>query len=167
MGRGNSTLWRCSDVRFSPTLNAMQRSVTLEIATTTHVRSEKDEERLCDAFVARGGGRQRVVRFSQPRNTMQTLGVPDRRYRMSGVCFFWECKAANGKLSQEQVDFLTQEIEYGCPVGVGTCDDLVKYVNTLLGVPYGETRRTLGCQLGLGLIATYQRPAKRAKRGKL
>ena len=139
----------------------------LEIATRPHARSEKAEESLCDDFVARGGGRQRVIRFSQPRNTMQTLGTPDRRYRIAGVAFFWECKAANGKLSEEQIYFLEQELAYGNPVGVGGLDDLVAYHAALLGIPYGTARTALACQLGQSLIETYRPRAKRAKRGKL
>lgn len=139
----------------------------LAIAQRPHIRSEKAEEQLCDNFVAAGGGRQRVVRFSQPRNTMQTLGIPDRRYRIAGLCFWWECKAENGRLSDEQVFFLEAELEYGNPVGVGTLEDLMRYHNALLGIPYGTARAVLACQLGRSLIETYRPRAKRAKRGKL
>jgi hypothetical protein len=137
----------------------------LEVARTPHVRSEKDEEHACDAFISRIGmlGHQAVVRFSQPRHTMQTLGIPDRRYRAVGVAFWWEVKAQGGYLSVEQIAFLREELYYGQLVGVGTLDDLVGFTNLLRGPNRDASRHAALLRADL-LIAHYTRPAKRAKR---
>jgi len=142
-------------------------TTTLQVATAPHVRSEKAEEHRCDTFAACYAGRDRVVRFSQPRHTMQTLGIPDRRYRLAGVAFWFEVKHQAGRLRTEQVEFLEAELAYGCPAACGTLDDLVAYVSALVGAPYGASRVALACELGKRLIEKYRVPAKVARRGKL
>ena len=98
-----------SGVRNFQRAKALERSV-LEIATTPHVRTEKDEERLCDQLVARlGPVGQVVVRFSQPRNTMQTLGIADRRYRVHGLPILVEAEARGRLALAEQIVFLRTE----------------------------------------------------------
>jgi hypothetical protein len=92
------------------------------------VRSEKAEEQLCDDLVARIAGRDAVVRFSQARATMQTLGIPDRRYRVHGVAFWFEVKAEDGKLTTAQHAFLLAEIECGNVASCGTLDELIRLV---------------------------------------
>ena len=136
------------------------------IATAPHVRSEKAEEQLCDDFVARQVGREGVVRISQPRNTMQTLGISDRRYRVASLAFWWEVKRADGVLRTEQVEFLEAELRHGSPAGVGTLEDLVAYVSELRGVPVDQ-RRVRGCLSGMELVEKYRVRRKKAKRGKL
>ncbi len=138
----------------------------LAIATAPHVRSEKDEQRLCDDFIARTTiVVPSIVRFSQPRNTMQTLGIPDRRYRAWGVPFWWECKAENGYLSAEQIEFLRTELHFGALGGVGTLDDLIAFTDPMR-VRVDDWKHQLVVRART-LIERYTRPARRAKRGKL
>ena len=92
-------------------------------------RSEKAEERLCDQLIAKLGGQ--IVHFSHPGRTMQTPGIPDRRYRLYGVAFWWEVKKASGRLSKAQVDFLMAELEAGEFVGCGDLNVLVAYAECL------------------------------------
>lgn len=110
----------------------------LRIATRRHVRSEKAEERLCDNLMAKLGFT--VVRFSQARATNQTLGIPDRRYRNTtiGRAFWWEVKAANGKLSEQQFLFLRGEQGVGDSAGCGTLDDLLEWQKRKFNFGFGE-----------------------------
>ena len=73
------------------------------------------------------------VGLSQRRQSKVCLGLPDRRYRnVSGL--FWpggsrfalwfECKSQADRLSEDQVHFLTAELECGNCVGVGGHNDL-------------------------------------------
>ncbi len=96
-----------------------------------YVRSEREEERACDRCVLRLGGD--VVRFSQSRATQQTMGISDRRYRVLRMAFWFEVKAADGKLTREQYRFLTSELECGSLAGCGTERDLILAVGTLAG----------------------------------
>ena len=92
-------------------------------------RSEKAEERLCDQLIAKLGGQ--IVHFSHPGRTMQTPGIPDRRYRLYGVAFWWEVKKASGRLTKDQVAFLTAELNHGAYAGCGNLDELVRYASAL------------------------------------
>ena len=74
---------------------------------------EKEVERRVDALCAAAGCK--AVRFSQPRNTMQTPGIPDRRYYPDplkpphfgalGRAFWFEAKAPGGWQTKPQQDF--------------------------------------------------------------
>jgi hypothetical protein len=72
--------------------------------------SEKEVEAQCDQLMKALGWQ--LVRFSQPRHTMQSHGIPDRRYypprdrRGDEWGPFWfECKREGGKQRPEQKDF--------------------------------------------------------------
>lgn len=69
---------------------------------TTRRAPEKIVERECDAALAALGFD--VTRFSQPRRTMQTEGIPDRyiRSRRFGIRLWVEYKAPGGRVSVEQ-----------------------------------------------------------------
>ena len=129
----------------------------LELALAPHVRSERAEEQLCDSLIGRLGGA--IIRFSQPRNTMQTLGIPDRRYRLRGRCWWWELKKADGKLSSEQRDFLVAELAYGERVGVGTLEDLLEFLDAM--------KLNLEAAFGRDLIEKYRHKPRPAARGKV
>jgi hypothetical protein len=77
---------------------AMGRAIQLQ-------RLEKDEEREGDRLMAFYGFE--VVRFSQARATMQTEGIPDRRYyhRERKLALWWEAKSASGKQRKAQRAF--------------------------------------------------------------
>lgn len=80
-------------------------------ASITLKRSEKDEERLGDSLMQQLG--YTVIRFSQPRNTMQTEGIPDRRYyhpRFPAV--WWEAKRVGGTQRKAQAAF--EDIAEAC-----------------------------------------------------
>lgn len=92
-------------------------------AATLKVRRGEEYEQLdCDRAVLILGGT--VVSLSQSRASMVTEGLPDRRYRVDGMAFWWEVKAADGKLTKDQFDFLMAENECFAPAGCGTLDDL-------------------------------------------
>ncbi len=138
----------------------------LAIAQRPHIRSEKHEETACDNFIAKRGGREAVVRFSQPRHTMQTLGIPDRRYRTAGVVFWWDVKKADGRLRAEQLEFMEREAEYGHLAACGTAEDLVEFVNGLIRSTPSE-RTKVGHALARALRDRYKMRPKKAKRGKV
>lgn len=83
---------------------------------------EREVERLCDELVAQHAGR--VVRYSQPRASKQTEGIADREYFVLGAKIRFECKAPDGKLSQEQLELLTLEHLSGGTVCVGGVQEL-------------------------------------------
>jgi hypothetical protein len=98
---------------------------------TVTARSEKDEERDCDALVQSIGGK--VRRYSQPRRTMQTAGIADREYVILDGCdvLRWEVKAEDGKLTAEQFDMLREDFNAGRTVGCGTLQDLIIVINSV------------------------------------
>lgn len=104
----------------------------LEIATAPTIRSEKDEEAACDNVVCRAGAdRKDVVRFSQSRASRQSPGISDRRYRVRSSAFWWEVKADDGRLSDDQILFLSREMDCGEVVGCGNEGDLIAFLQML------------------------------------
>ncbi|HEX7828669.1 MAG TPA: hypothetical protein VF787_03400 [Thermoanaerobaculia bacterium] len=89
-------------------------------------RTEKQELALCDGLVKQlsNAGRQAIVHTNPPHRMKQTLGVPDRRYRVFGFCLAFESKAEHGKLTREQHAYLTAELDHGALAACGTFDDL-------------------------------------------
>lgn len=71
----------------------------------TDWRTEKTVETSGDQFMESLGFK--AIHFSQPRNTMQTPGIPDRRYYnpMRDCALWWEAKTAVGYASGPQVAF--------------------------------------------------------------
>jgi hypothetical protein len=70
--------------------------------------SEKEVEAQCDTLMRNLGWK--LVRFSQPRHTMQSHGIPDRRYyppKQSDrhAPFWFECKRKGGKQRPDQKEF--------------------------------------------------------------
>lgn len=100
--------------------------------------SEKEESLACDRLVTIVGGE--IVRFSQPRASMQSEGIPDRLYRIKDTAFFWEAKRANGRLTKEQDAFLSAERRCNRLAGAGTFDDLRPITAAIVGgnVPLAE-----------------------------
>jgi hypothetical protein len=97
----------------------------------TDERREDEVETKCDDLVTAAGGV--VVRLSQRRASRIHEGLPDRRYRVGAVVFWWECKAAKGKLSRAQLDFLEGELACGQLGGVGTDAELGLFLRALAG----------------------------------
>lgn len=143
------------------TQKAFDEVTPLELATglVQVIRTEKEEETACDRLAADLGAD--IIRFSQVRHTMQTPGIPDRRYRHRGQAMWFEVKPEDGKLTAEQLEFLTREHECGMIVAAGGRDELLR----LLSAPW-EQRYEVGKQL-LDLIAARGlRKATNAKGGK-
>lgn len=94
--------------------------------------SEKQEELFADR-AARMMGFQ-VIRFSQPRRTMQTRGIPDRLYLHAGrrVAVWAEIKAEKGKLSPHQQQLHEQLRACGQLVIHGTANVVGEYLVTQL-----------------------------------
>ena len=127
------------------------KASVLEIARGQYTRSEKEEERRCDDLILGAGGE--AVHFSQARASKQTPGIPDRRYRVRGVAFWWEVKAEDGQLTRDQYHFLMRERHAGCLGGCGTSEDLVKVLTCKPG------------DIPLELIASVVQWATRGFRG--
>jgi hypothetical protein len=105
--------------------------------------SEKEVEHQCDTLMKSLGWT--VVRFSQPRNTMQSPGIPDRRYyppcnhaaaRILGshvqtlhAAFWLECKRPGGKQSAHQRAFQEMCEAADEPYVLGGIPELVQYLN--------------------------------------
>lgn len=98
---------------------------------------EKEVEHACDKLMQMLGWS--IVRFSQPRNSMQTRGIPDRRYYPPKIAaygeaefyaFWMEVKRAGGKQSAHQKAF--QEMcKYASEDYVlGGVDELLQYLNS-------------------------------------
>jgi hypothetical protein len=93
---------------------------------------EKDVEARCDRIMAALG--YTAIRFSQPRNTMQTPGIPDRRYyplAWRGWPAFWfECKRPGGKQSPHQRTFQALVQSCGEDYVMGGEDELLEYLKS-------------------------------------
>lgn len=103
----------------------MSRARTISV---DGVLSEKQVEHLGDKLMSAVGFE--IVRFSQPRNTMQTPGIPDRRYYhpTRKLVLWWEAKRAKGKQSMAQQDFQAMVENCGEEYVVGTDDVLVTWL---------------------------------------
>ena len=91
--------------------------------------TERQEESRCDELIEKLGGD--VVRFSQARATHQTYGIPDRRYRVYGVAFWWEVKLPGAQYYEDQYAFACAEYRAGQIIGVGGFDQLVHLVTLI------------------------------------
>lgn len=95
------------------------------------IPKEKHVEALCDQLMAMYG--YAVIRFSQPRHSMQTAGIPDRKYfgatHKDGVWF--ECKRPGGKQSDAQRTFQLLAEYCGETYVLGGVDDLGTYLRSL------------------------------------
>ena len=89
--------------------------------------SEKAVERLCDQLITQLGGE--IVRFSQSRASRQTEGIPDRRYRINNRAFWFEVKAADGRLSEAQIAYYEGERACHEEIACGDVDSLRRYLN--------------------------------------
>jgi hypothetical protein len=96
-------------------------------------RTEDDEQRLCDDLICRISGKDDgVVEQSQKRAaTFLTRGIPDRRYRLLGLCVSWETKPCKGKLTQSQHDYLLRELQFGAYACCGGLEDLEGFVRAV------------------------------------
>lgn len=92
---------------------------------------EKDVEHRCDSLMSQLGWT--VVRFSQPRNTMQTRGIPDRKYyhAVRGLTVWFEVKSATGRQRPAQKAFQDMAEACGEVYLIGGVDVLVNYVRSL------------------------------------
>lgn len=84
--------------------------------------TERETERLTDDLVKKLGGQ--IVRLSQYRPSKVQLGLPDRRYRLWGLAFFFELKAEHGKLSRQQAEFLLAELKAGAFAACGGVSEI-------------------------------------------
>lgn len=123
--------------------------------------AESDVQKQCDALVRQCGGE--VISFAQPRATMQTEGIPDRRYVVFGRAFWWEVKAADGQLTASQHDFLVRDLHADGLAGCGTVEDLRDYL-TQVRISLG-----VGRAAGFALVARWAargfRRERKRKRG--
>lgn len=141
------------------------REATLEQLATGAVcliATERTEETECDKIIERAGGS--IVKFSQPRDTMQTEGIADRRYRLRGTAFWFEVKAVDGELSAEQAQFLAQEHECGNVVACGTREDLRSLIHLHARSQWMEVGWQLVCDwMARGLRPEKKRPGGRKR----
>lgn len=147
-------------------------SPLLQVSGRT-VRSEDDEEQLCDIYVGTIAGPEAVVRLSQRRASHVHLGLPDRRYRIFGLSFFFEVKAADGKMSVDQHRFLLAELSSGALACVGTLEtlqSLLQHVRPLMDDPamqHHVARQFCVMEVGRWAAKGYRKPATpRTRRGR-
>lgn len=112
----------------------------LSIARRPNLASEKTVESRCDDLVAKISGKEAVVRFSQARETHQTEGIPDRRYRPFGVCLWFEVKSekADAQLTRHQAEFLRAELAGGELAACGTTTELVQVLDAIRTDLFGK-----------------------------
>jgi len=105
---------------------------------------EKDHEHKGDQLMGRYGFT--VIRLSQPRASMITPGVPDRRYYSTarGIAFWWEAKREDGKQSRAQRDFQKLCDATGDVYFCGTFDELAKWFALEVEVGFGTWRIAYG-----------------------
>ncbi|HKA65434.1 MAG TPA: hypothetical protein VKD00_06915 [Methyloceanibacter sp.] len=102
-------------------------------ASRTDWRTEKQVEHAGDELMASVFGDDRdfkIVRLSQSRATMQTPGIPDRRYYMPKrrMAVWWEAKTAIGRQSPFQAAFQVTCEACGEEYVVGTDEVLVDWL---------------------------------------
>ncbi len=85
---------------------------------------KREEEAIDEAAIKRGAF---VYRFSQPRESMQTPGIPDRYFVWPHLSLWWEIKSPTGVLSQAQAKFAMQCAKNGTPYGCGTHQDFLDW----------------------------------------
>jgi len=89
---------------------------------------EKKVEAACDRLMASLG--YTAIRFSQARATMQTPGIPDRKYYREKHTFWFEAKAAT-KQSYHQKCFEHLARQAGEDYVLGGVPELVEYLDKL------------------------------------
>jgi hypothetical protein len=100
---------------------------------------EKDVEHACDRLMMLMGWR--IVRFSQARATMQTPGIPDRKYYAPDeyrgafiasvpLTFWFECKREGGKQSDYQKRFQKMCEAAGEHYVLGGVDELTAWLSS-------------------------------------
>lgn len=115
-----------------------------DVRTTEQLEADdaRDEKRIVAAadkqlralgFVA--------VNFSQPRESKQTPGIPDREYFHPGRGIFlkWEAKTATGRQSPAQCQYQEWCRACGVPYVLGTDQDLFEWL-----ISQGIAARTVG-----------------------
>lgn len=92
--------------------------------------TEKQVEHMADKLMQTLGFE--IIRFSQPRNTMQSFGIPDRKYyhTSKGITLWYEAKRPGGKQSFYQLNFQAMVESCGEIYVVGTDDALVDWCRT-------------------------------------
>lgn len=90
--------------------------------------SEKQVETMCDKLMKLHG--YVIIRFSQPRHTMQTKGVPDRKYfgTKRGDSLWFECKKLGGTQSTAQRAFQLAAQYCGETYVLGGVEELAAYL---------------------------------------
>jgi hypothetical protein len=93
--------------------------------------TEKDVERRCDSLMSQLCWN--VVRFSQPRHTMQSSGIPDRKYYnvARGLTLWFECKRPGGKQRPAQKQFQQMAEACGETYVMGGVDELLSALDSL------------------------------------
>lgn len=90
--------------------------------------TEDDVGKLCDDFAIKTGWT--VQRLEQRRASRIAEGLPDRRYVIKGLARVWvELKAPNGRLTQDQYQFICDELATG---GLAVCIDDVQVFAKLM-----------------------------------
>ena len=105
-----------------------QARTVLDIARSAYTPTEKQVEHMGDRLMATYGFD--IVRFSQARATMQTEGIPDRRYyhRERKLAVWWEAKAPKGKQRPKQAEFQRMCEAVGEVYVLGTHDALAAWL---------------------------------------
>lgn len=125
---------------------------------------EGDIEHLCDDLIRQLGGQ--VVPLSQRRASKIHRGLPDRRYRIMGIAFWFECKRPDYPLTVDEFAFLLAEAQHQEAGGVGGLDalrelyDCARWSRTL--GPYQQRLDLVN--LGVFQVGTWAERLKPTKR---
>lgn len=140
------------------------KNEVLALARKRHIRAEKDETKLGDDNAVRCGFA--VITLSQPQRAMMTPGVPDRRYRHRAkrLTLWFEWKAEDGQLTQDQHRFLLAELEAGELAACGVLEDFSRVLIALFraGATHAESLKT--CQQVVDKWAARGYRPERARR---
>ena len=112
----------------------------LAIARRPNLSSEKTVEKWCDDLIAKISGKGAVVRFSQARETNQTLGISDRLYSPFGVDLWFEVKSEkpDAQLTRDQSVFLHARLAAGVCAACGTQVELVQVLDAIRADLFGK-----------------------------
>lgn len=100
--------------------------------------TEKDVERQLDRLMQTLGWK--VIRLSQPRRSMVSIGLPDRRY-LSSVhrhSFWCEVKRPGGKQSDKQKEFQAMVESAGDDYVLGGVQEVMAYLSAKGFIPRGN-----------------------------
>lgn len=106
---------------------------------------ERSEQSRCDEMMRGMGWTVIKVSLRRPKVVLQTKGIPDRKFYRGSDTFWFECKAEDGRQSEEQKAFQTMCGAAGECYVIGGMKELLGFLNqwgerVRAGSPIGRRR---------------------------